>query len=179
METVPRPATNPAPTEHAAEMRLKDAMGRFLALIEPLRVELWNERGLTVGQLRLIFAVRDQSGASMGEAGATIGLGGSSLTGLVDRVAALGLLERRQDPLDRRITRLSLTEEGHQLAQELEARRQDVFAYAFGRLTTERQALLAELFDEFVTGAEAASTALTGKLDEAIDEGEAAPSAHR
>jgi len=147
---------SPAAAEAAA--RLKDALVRFLALVEPVRVELWNERGLTMGQLRLVFAVRRHPGASMGEAGATMGLSGSSLTGLVDRVEALGLLERQTDGADRRVVRLLLTEEGQHLAQELEARREQLFEHAFGRLTEERQTLLAELFDDFVTAAEANTT---------------------
>jgi DNA-binding MarR family transcriptional regulator len=51
-----------------------------------------------------------------------------------------------------------LTEEGQRLAQELETRREELFEHAFGQLSAQRQALLAELFDDFVSAAENVAT---------------------
>jgi DNA-binding MarR family transcriptional regulator len=39
----------------------------------------------------------------------------SSVTGLVDRVARLGMVERQPDPADRRVSLVALTEEGRRV----------------------------------------------------------------
>jgi DNA-binding MarR family transcriptional regulator len=46
----------------------------------------------------------------------------SNLTGLIDRLEARGLVERRPDPTDRRIKGLALTPAGEQLRERLFAR---------------------------------------------------------
>jgi DNA-binding MarR family transcriptional regulator len=46
----------------------------------------------------------------------------SNVTGMVDRLQARGLLERRVDEADRRVKHLALTPAGRQLRSELEAR---------------------------------------------------------
>lgn len=137
-----------------ASARLKDALTRFITLIEPIRIELWDKRGLTVSQLRLLFAVRDASGASIGEVGQAIGLGGSSLTGLVDRVAALGLIRREPDVHDRRIVRLALAEAGAALLAELEAERETDFSAVLASLAPSDRVQLAALFEQFMASAE-------------------------
>jgi len=157
------PAASNLPTEAGASteadlpgttLQLKDALGRFFALVEPTRVELWNERGLTLGQLRLLFAVRDAAGASTGEVGQAIGLTGSSLTGLVDRVAALGFVRREPDQQDRRVTRLWLTDAGATLVAEFESAREADFSAVLAQLPPAHRRDLARLFTEFVDAAQ-------------------------
>ena len=60
-------------------------------------MSLWNEDGLQVGEL-----------------GRRAGLEPSTMTGLLDRMARDGLLERRADPDDRRAQRVHLTEAGRE-----------------------------------------------------------------
>ncbi|MFE9168087.1 MarR family winged helix-turn-helix transcriptional regulator [Streptomyces kebangsaanensis] len=43
----------------------------------------------------------------------------SNVTGIVDRLEARGLVERRPDPADRRVKLAAATEEGRQVAREL------------------------------------------------------------
>ena len=45
----------------------------------------------------------------------------SNITGIVDRLEAKGLVERRPRATDRRIKALALTEEGHRVRQRLRA----------------------------------------------------------
>ena len=137
-----------------ATVQLKDALARFFALVEPMRVNLWDRSGLTMGQLRLLFAIRDEAGASTGEIGHAIGLGGSSLTGLVDRVAALGFVRREPDAQDRRVTRLSLTEAGATLLAEFESERDADFAAILAQLAPDDRRDLARLFSAFVDAAQ-------------------------
>jgi DNA-binding MarR family transcriptional regulator len=53
----------------------------------------------------------DADGQTGAELGARLGIDSATTTGVADRLAGNGLLERRPDPQDRRLQRLSLTPE--------------------------------------------------------------------
>jgi DNA-binding MarR family transcriptional regulator len=59
---------------------------------------------------------------SMRELARRLGADPSNVTGLIDRLEARGLVERRPDPHDRRIKGLALTSAGAKLRQRLFAR---------------------------------------------------------
>lgn len=63
-------------------------------------MSLWNEDGLKVSEL-----------------GRRAGLEPSTMTGLLDRMARDGLLERRADPSDRRAQRIHLTRSGREVRE--------------------------------------------------------------
>jgi DNA-binding MarR family transcriptional regulator len=70
----------------------------------------------------------------------------SNLTGLVDRLEIRGLVERRADPVDRRVRQLALTEEGEAVSRQAwasVARR-----CPLNQLPPARRALLDELLRE-------------------------------
>ena len=51
-----------------------------------------------------------------------LGCDASNVTGIVDRLEARGLLERRDDPRDRRVKPIALTQEGADLREQMLAR---------------------------------------------------------
>ena len=63
-------------------------------------------------QAGLLFVLGKQDGALMGEAGAALDLGPAGISGLVDRMAAAKLVERRADREDGRAFRVWLTPKG-------------------------------------------------------------------
>lgn len=63
-------------------------------------------------QAGLLFVLGKRDGVLMGEAGAALDLGPAGISGLVDRMAASGLVERRPDPDDARGWRIYLTTKG-------------------------------------------------------------------
>jgi DNA-binding MarR family transcriptional regulator len=89
----------------------------------------WSEEqaekaGLTPAQHQLLLAIRGHGGA--GAEGPTIGdvagyllLRHHSAVGLVDRAEKAGLIERREDPADRRVVRLSLSALGLRTLEQL------------------------------------------------------------
>jgi len=89
----------------------------------------WSEEqaekaGLTPAQHQLLLAIRGHHGA--GGEGPTIGdvagyllLRHHSAVGLVDRAVKAGLVERREDPVDRRMVRLSLSVLGSRTLEQL------------------------------------------------------------
>jgi DNA-binding MarR family transcriptional regulator len=78
------------------------------------------EFGLTGPQARLLVQLGDP--VPMGQLAERLDCDPSNVTGLVDRLHARGLLERRENEADRRVKHLMLTSAGRRLRAELEAR---------------------------------------------------------
>ena len=101
-------------------LQFRTGLRRFLRWSE----EQAEKAGLTPAQHQLLLAVRGHEG----ERGPTIGdvagyllLRHHSAVGLVDRAVKAGFLERHEDPQDRRIVRLRLTQRAAQTLQKLSA----------------------------------------------------------
>lgn len=59
----------------------------------------------------------DGAGRTVGELGARLGLESNTLTPLLKRLQAMGLITRERDPRDERVVRIRLTEQGRALEQ--------------------------------------------------------------
>jgi len=103
---------------------------RLLAFRVRLRLfDQWSrgaaeERGLTHAQHQLLLAVRGHPGTrgpTIGEAAEYLLVRHSTLSELVDRAGALGLVARERDDDDHRVIRLRLTEQGRRVLTELTA----------------------------------------------------------
>lgn len=70
---------------------------------------------LSLTLLRVVAILRDRTPA-MSELAAHLGLDRSSITGLVDRAVARGLMRKTSDDRDRRSSRVMLTDIGQDLA---------------------------------------------------------------
>ena len=87
----------------------------------------WSEEqaekaGLTPAQHQLLLAVRGHDGTqgpTIGDVAGYLLLRHHSAVGLVDRAVKAGLLERHEDPLDRRLVRLRLSARGAQTLEQL------------------------------------------------------------
>ena len=64
---------------------------------------------VTPTQYGVLKVLSDADGQTGAELGARLGIDSATTTGVADRLAANGLLERRPDPQDRRLQRLFLT----------------------------------------------------------------------
>ena len=73
-------------------------------------------------QAKALHELEAEQPISMRELANRLGADPSNVTGLVDRLEARGLVERRPHPNDRRITGLALTPAGARLRQRLFAR---------------------------------------------------------
>jgi MarR family transcriptional regulator, transcriptional regulator for hemolysin len=80
-------------------------------------------RGTTRAQWIVLFRLREQEGLSQVDLADVLELQPISLVRLLDRLVEHGLLERRQDPKDRRANRLFLTASGRQLVDDLDSLR--------------------------------------------------------
>ena len=72
--------------------------------------------GITTAQAGAIFYLKGNDGCLLSEMGRGLMLDKSAITGLVDRLENRGMIERRDDPTDRRAIRLHLTRSGRDVA---------------------------------------------------------------
>lgn len=112
-------ANMPAPADDYLAAVL-DADLRLLALTERLR-QHWATHaaalGLTAAQVKVLLRLTPGEASPMRKLAHQLDYDASNLTTLVDRLAQRGALERKADPLDRRVKALVLTPEGERLRE--------------------------------------------------------------
>jgi DNA-binding MarR family transcriptional regulator len=108
----------PVDADYRRLLQFRTGLRRFLRWSE----EQAEKVGLTTAQHQLILAIRGHDG----DRGPTIGdvanyllLRHHSAVGLVDRAVKSGLVERGEDPEDRRVVRLRVTPLGMEILQQL------------------------------------------------------------
>lgn len=74
---------------------------------------------LTMRQLKVLLTLARGGACTGQELTAEMGVSFATVTGIVDRLAAQGLVTRREDPADRRVRLLELTEKGRKLVSSV------------------------------------------------------------
>ncbi|WP_310742248.1 MarR family transcriptional regulator [Microbispora sp. H13382] len=121
------PAPSRAPQEVAEEdaergciiarlAELQRSMGRFFARDRSMPLLAST---LTMQQLKVVMFLSFAGSTSGQELARHLGVGLATVTGIVDRVVAQGLASRHEDPHDRRVRRVELTEAGRRLTSEI------------------------------------------------------------
>ncbi|HEX4211853.1 MAG TPA: MarR family transcriptional regulator [Candidatus Dormibacteraeota bacterium] len=126
------------------EIETADALVQLAHLVQRVFAEVSRDHGLTPQQAQMLCRLHPGP-VRMAELSRALHLEKSSLTGLVDRVEARGLVSRRRDAGDRRACQVELTADG---------------ALAAGACHMEVSARLEALVDELPTGRRA--TLLSG-----------------
>ena len=113
--------------------------------------------GLTPQQHQLLLAVRGHVGElppSVGEVARYLLLRHHSAVGLINRVVAAGLVERKVDPTDQRVMRVSLTDRGNDVIEKLSAATLAELEHVAEQLGISEELLeqLARQFAESLTG---------------------------
>ena len=89
------------------------------------------ERGLSRVHHRLLYCIGRHPGLSVNELLAILRVSKQSLNAPLRQLTQLGLIESKADPSDRRIKRLTLTQQGLLLERELSSDQRQRFARAF------------------------------------------------
>ncbi|HLA18679.1 MAG TPA: MarR family transcriptional regulator [Dehalococcoidia bacterium] len=94
--------------------------GQAITRSDPGHLEAWVHLGLTLTQLRVLFLLRAEDGASAGALAERLKVTPSTLTRIVDRLVRQGLVRRESDHGDRRLVRHHLSAKGGRTVEELE-----------------------------------------------------------
>lgn len=108
--------------------------------------ELARKAGLTSSQLVLLRELKANSGLTPRQVAKSMNLSQASVTTLLDRLQARGLIARSRNPADRRSILLRLTEQGEKQLQRAPESLHDTFLKDFQKLQAwEQTAILAAL----------------------------------
>ncbi|MEW9529509.1 MarR family winged helix-turn-helix transcriptional regulator [Microbispora sp. NPDC049125] len=91
---------------------------------------------LTMQQLKVVMYLSFAGSTSGQDLARHLGVGLGTATGIVDRVVARGLVARREDPHDRRVRRVELTDAGRRLVTEMLDAGQSSYIRILNRLDT-------------------------------------------
>jgi len=94
------------------EQRFRTAYWSLVHYVETLRLHVWEQQGVTLPQLRVLFRIRAQPGVTTHELARNLGLTMATVSGLVDKLVRARLVERGQSAADRRVIPLTLTTDG-------------------------------------------------------------------
>ncbi len=93
----------------------------LFAEVRPRMIAVAGEFGLTPPQLWALKALEPDKPVPMRELASLLHCDNSNVTGLVDRLAAQGLVERRESDRDRRVRMLALTDRGVEVRERFHA----------------------------------------------------------
>lgn len=127
---------------------------RAIGLIDPVRLHAWSDLGLTMPTLKVLYLLRDDPGTPAGVLAAQLGVTPSTVTGLVDRLVRQNLVRRNEDPLDRRLVRNFLTDEGLQATSDLERRSRSLMTDILAELDDETLGQLVQALSALLQAAE-------------------------
>jgi DNA-binding MarR family transcriptional regulator len=104
--------------------------------------ELLSRIDLYPGQEFLLLNLWPQDGLTHSEVAENLCVQPATVTRMLDRLVKTGLVQRRMDADDQRISRVYLTEKGQELLQPIEQAWQELEAISFANLTLEERLLL-------------------------------------
>jgi DNA-binding MarR family transcriptional regulator len=105
---------------------------------------LLNEAGLTMGQLVTLFVLEMAGEHSVGALAQKARLSPAAASHMIDQLVRARLVERAEDPSDRRAKRVAITERGRVLIRRLDTERRRELAEVAARLTPLTAKRLAE-----------------------------------
>lgn len=143
--------------------RILDCSELVIQKTNPVRDRAWLSVDLTMPQLKSLIFVTKRNGATSGQIANSLGVGLSTITGVVDRLAEQGMVSRHEDPRDRRVTRVVPSPRGRELVEELLQFRNETISAILSRLTTEQLHTVETAFQYLADAVDAIANEQTSK----------------
>ncbi|MGB8621655.1 MAG: MarR family transcriptional regulator [Paracoccaceae bacterium] len=118
------------------------ALRRILRATELYGRELAKSAGLTAVQIRVLQIVAENGTSTPKALSTRMGVSQATITTLIDRLVAKGLVERQRSEADRRQTNIFLTEEGRAAIERAPDPLQDRYVDEFDALPDWEQAMI-------------------------------------
>ena len=114
--------TLPGPDPDGASYVLEEQIGHLLRRAHQRHTSLFQEKigdiQLTPLQFAALIKLRDVDEVSQNQLGRMTAMDAATMQGVIHRLLARGLIERKRDPADRRRLQLSLSRSGQALVDE-------------------------------------------------------------
>lgn len=105
-----------------------------------------DDSGLSPSQVSTLMRLHYSGACGVSDIGAHVGISNAASSQMVDRLVGMGLLQRREDPGDRRNKIIELSPQGHQLIEQgIEARRSWMEELTTALSPDEQQAIVTAL----------------------------------
>jgi MarR family transcriptional regulator, organic hydroperoxide resistance regulator len=114
------------------------------------RTEAWMELDLTIGQLKSLFFIDSEGITHFKSVANALGVTPPSVTGIIDRLVAQGLVSREENPENRRMQILKTTSKGKDLLTRLIEIRKGKMNSVIGQLSLQDLADLARISNSLV-----------------------------
>ena len=118
--TLPAPPASPSPAALRLDHQLCFALYSASLAMTKLYKPLLDAIGLTYPQYLAMLVLWEQDGPTVSELGERLNLDSGTLTPLLKRLEAAGLVQRQRDPQDERRVRIALTSTGQALRAQAE-----------------------------------------------------------
>ncbi len=126
-----------APDNAAQVGRIVEAAVYLQAEGRRLAKEQCAQHGITATQLNVLKLLQEIDGLSLSEVSKRMAAKNSTVTGIVDRMCAAGLVVREQSADDRRVWRILLTDRGRDIAEAVDMAPWDLLRSALHALPHE------------------------------------------
>ena len=135
---------------------------QVMRAVRPNAPEHWLGLNLTIGQLKSLFYINFQGSTNLKKLADALGVTPPNVTGIVDRLVEQGMVSRTENPEDRRIFDLTLTERGRALIASLRETGMSRMSAVLDELNSDELSALARGLGAFVREAER----IVGEKDE-------------
>ena len=129
-----------------SESTMMSLLGQICRLEHARSHELLEELGLYRGQHRILRALWEQDGLTHTELSEFSHVRPATISTTVQRMETAGLVERRHDAEDQRVSRVYLTQTGRTLQEDVEQVWYKIEEEVFADVTPEERMLLRRLF---------------------------------
>jgi DNA-binding MarR family transcriptional regulator len=136
-QTIDAPSQSAAKTAEPARDLATAIIADYRATMTQLKCassERLLREGVSMAQLHIMFTVQRHGEMTMSQLADVLNVSDSSATGLVDRMAERGFVQRDRVPTDRRVVIVRITEAGEALLRELDALTDEIFRTVLSRL---------------------------------------------
>ena len=132
------------------DLRVLRSLRQVIQSVDLYSRKLASRHRITAPQLVCLLAIRTLEPVSVKGVAAELHLSPSTVVGILDRLEAKGLVERRRGRKDRRLVQITLTEAGRRTAEAAPSPLQDTLADAMASLPEPEQARIAESLERIV-----------------------------
>jgi DNA-binding MarR family transcriptional regulator len=108
---------------------------------------------VTVPQLRVLTMIATRGGINLGVVAAGLQVSPSNASRICDRLLKIGMVDRREDPADRRQITLTLTPDGQALIDRVNRHRRNSIRRILRGMTTRQREQLTTALNDFAAAA--------------------------
>jgi DNA-binding MarR family transcriptional regulator len=150
----PESATDQVLTEHVdAVMAATRVLVALTAAVTAQSVAALNGK-ITLAQLRVLVVIASQGPRNLASVAQSVKVHPSSATRACDKLVEAGLLERTDDPADRRNLILRLTDSGWELVESMNISRREAISSILARMPAQQRGELAPAMAALVRAAD-------------------------